>query len=188
MGKVAANAMSRQKGNDSKLPSCFTVPPQTIRLTAYCQLPRKRWRLLVPYKLKHLACPERGGVNERQRVDGGVAAWLLLFTSTPQSGLRLASSPFGEPFCAPYTLSRSPCRKAGFHTPLGVFHMAQPYFTLRQQYFTARKRNSTARQCSILGTGSSSLCFTITHSATGSVNRLTRFTRFSLCSSGSICR
>ena len=41
---------------------------------------------------------------------------------------------------------------------------------------------------SILGTGSSSLCFTITHSATGSVNRLTRLTRFSRCSSGSICR
>ena len=33
-----------------------------------------------------------------QRADGGVISWLLLFTSTPQSNLRFASSPSGEPF------------------------------------------------------------------------------------------
>ena len=33
-----------------------------------------------------------------QRADGGVASGLLLFTSTPQSNLRFASSPAGEPF------------------------------------------------------------------------------------------
>ena len=33
-----------------------------------------------------------------QRADGGVVSGLLLFTSTPQSNLRFASSPAGEPF------------------------------------------------------------------------------------------
>ena len=33
-----------------------------------------------------------------QRADGGVAARLLLFASTPQSNLRFASSPAGAPF------------------------------------------------------------------------------------------
>gem|GEM_PF-5635537 len=43
------------------------------------------------------ACPERGGGNERQRIDGGVASGLLIFPSTPQSPVG-DSSPSGEPF------------------------------------------------------------------------------------------
>ena len=43
------------------------------------------------------ACPERGGGNERQRIDGGVASGLLIFPSTPQSPCG-DSSPSGEPF------------------------------------------------------------------------------------------
>ena len=44
----------------------------------------------------------------------------------------------GEPFDVVSKLSRSPCRKAGFH-------MAEPYFTLRKQYFTLRQQDFTAR-------------------------------------------
>ena len=36
-----------------------------------------------------------------KRADGGVASWLLLFTPTPQTNLRFASSPAGEPFGLP---------------------------------------------------------------------------------------
>ena len=49
------------------------------------------------------ACPERGGGNERQRIDGGVASGLLIFPSTPQSPCG-DSSPSGEPFGAVYKL------------------------------------------------------------------------------------
>ena len=43
----------------------------------------------------------------------------------------------GEPFDVVSKLSRSPCRKAGFH-------MAEPYFTLRKQYFTRLQADFTA--------------------------------------------
>ena len=92
---------------------------------------------------KELACPERGGVNERQRVDGGVAAWLLLFTSTPQSRLRLDSSPIngGAFWCAlhplPLTLPQGRISHADrrishgaaiFHIAIAIFHNAQAQF------------------------------------------------------------
>ena len=126
------NEVSGRKGNGSKLPSCFTVPPQTIRLTAYCQLPRKRWRLLVRFRSLHIkpalkgdssrarpvgdaARGESGGIGSiasgsvarrpysnqrcgfRVAKAGGVAARLLLFTSTPQSATPTASRK-GEPY------------------------------------------------------------------------------------------
>lgn len=46
------------------------------------------------------------------------------------------SSPRGEPFGAPYNLTRS-------HA-FGVFHMAKPYFTAHQRNFTLRKQDFTA--------------------------------------------
>ena len=65
---------------------------------------------------------------------GGVAASLLLFSSTPQSNLRFASSPAREPFYAPYNLSRSPAVRwisrgeAIFHCASAQFHPAQAGF------------------------------------------------------------
>ncbi len=40
----------------------FTVPPQPIRLTAYCQLPRKRWSLLVCASTTYKLSPRAGKV------------------------------------------------------------------------------------------------------------------------------
>ena len=36
-----------ERGTSRSWIAVFSVPPQSIRLTAYCQLPRKRWSLLA---------------------------------------------------------------------------------------------------------------------------------------------
>ena len=41
----------------------FTLTPQSIRLTAYCQLPRKRWRLLVRFTNSHVKPALKGEVD-----------------------------------------------------------------------------------------------------------------------------
>ena len=51
MGKVAANECEWPKGERLKETKSFELFPLSF---AYAQqLPRKRWRLLVRYKLKH---------------------------------------------------------------------------------------------------------------------------------------
>ena len=40
------------------MPSCFSIPPQSHFVR---QLPRRRWRLLVQYKLKAKSLPVEGG-------------------------------------------------------------------------------------------------------------------------------
>ena len=77
----------------------FASTPQS-RLTP-CQLPGRGafWAYL---QALILSLPvEGGGFCEAK--DGGIASGLLLFASTPQSNLRFASSPSGEPFGFPPT-------------------------------------------------------------------------------------
>ena len=40
----------------------FTATPQSIRLAAYCQLPRKRWRILVRFRSLHIKPALKGEV------------------------------------------------------------------------------------------------------------------------------
>ena len=118
---------------------------------------RGRW-ILRSKSRRELACPERGGGFCEAKAGGVIKRPIALCLSQPlsQSALRrIASSPAGEPFGAPYKLRHktntgTASRPHSFtissiHPPSGGFHMAQPYFTLRKQYFTARKRNFTAR-------------------------------------------
>ena len=57
-------------------------------------------------KTEGVSLPRKGRWMRAKRADGGVASSLLLFTSTPQSNLRFASSPAGEPFgCTLQTLA-----------------------------------------------------------------------------------
>ena len=53
----------------------------------------------------HIKPALKGEVGFALAKAGGVTTRLLLFTPTPQSNLRFASSPFGEPFGALYKLS-----------------------------------------------------------------------------------
>ena len=70
-GKVDTNGVSGRKGNGSKMPSYLAVPPQTIRLTAYCQLPRKRWRLIVRFTSLHIKPALKGEVDfAKQKPEG----------------------------------------------------------------------------------------------------------------------
>ena len=90
-GEVDASGTSRRRGYKSAHISPFVSTPQTIRLTAYCQL------------------PVRGAFNSLSQT-----------FSLPAPSVR-------EPFGALHTLPRSPAF-GGFHTPLGVFHIASAIF------------------------------------------------------------
>ena len=104
-----------------------------------------------------------------KRADGGVAAWLLLFTSTPQS-IRLAAycqlpgrGVFGRytqtlvqsrraANDGPYSASYKPLAKTRGRTASTISSQSltltrrKADFTLRKQYFTARQRNFTRSQ------------------------------------------
>ena len=93
------------------------------------------------------------------KAGGVIKQSIALCLSQPlsQSALRrIASSPAGEPFGAPYKLRHKTNTGTAYrphsftissaHPPSGGFHMAEPYFTLRKQYFTAHQRNFPARE------------------------------------------
>ena len=95
---VDTNGCEWPKGERLKDAKCREVFPLSLCAAAHRQLPSKRWRLLVQYKLQHKASP--GG-----EADKSVSEWTEGLNRScsrlrqPLShGLRRASSPFGEPF------------------------------------------------------------------------------------------
>ena len=80
---------------------------------------------------------QRCGCEQSEQTEGLNRGCACLRQPLSQSASRrIASSPAGEPFGAPYNLTRS-------HA-FGVFHMAKPYFTAHQRNFTLRKQDFTA--------------------------------------------
>ena len=104
------------------------------------QLPRKRWSLLVCLTSSNIKPALKGEVaasaTSRRRGCIGAALVCVNPSVNPPCGV-LPAPRKGEPFDVVSKLSRSPCRKAGFH-------MAEPYFTLRKQYFTRLQADFTA--------------------------------------------
>ena len=131
-----------------------------------CPLSRTRGQLLGGVTA---SLPCRGWWMRAKRADGGVAAWLLLFTSTPQS-IRLAAycqlpgrGVFGRytqtlvqsrraANDGPYSTSYKPLAKTRGRTASTISSQSltltrrKADFTLRKQYFTARQRNFTRSQ------------------------------------------
>ena len=69
-------------------------PPQA----ALNSKPRKRWSIIVRFISLHIKPALKGEVANVVSRRGYKAAYSSLFITTPQSNLRFASSPFGEPF------------------------------------------------------------------------------------------
>ena len=77
--------------------SLFTTTPQSIRLAAYCQLPRKRWRLWkAEYKLiyLHQKLSPRAGKVARSAERGAAKNSRMPRVIPPQLRLRSAAPPF----------------------------------------------------------------------------------------------
>ena len=153
-----SGSLSDSLSQTSGLPVPSKRAPLVRFTNSQISLPhRGRW-ILRSKSRRELACPERGGGFCEAKAGGVIKRPIALCLSQPlsQSALRrIASSPAGEPFGAPYKLRHKTntgtasrplsLTNSRVHPPSGGFHMAQPYFTLRKQYFTARKRNFTAR-------------------------------------------
>ena len=167
-GKVDTNECEWPKGEQLGVAKLFYYSP-SVSPTAR-QLPRKRWSLLgCTIQAFILSLPCRGRWMRAKRADGGVAAWLLLFTSTPQS-IRLAAycqlpgrGVFGRytqtlvqyrraANDGPYSTSYKPLAKTRGRTASPISSQSltltrrKADFTLRKQYFTARQRNFTRSQ------------------------------------------
>ena len=138
-------------------------PRFIVHRTRSARIPRTRGQLLGGVTA---SLPCRGRWMRAKRADGGVAAWLLLFTSTPQS-IRLAAycqlpgrGVFGRytqtlvqsrraANDGPYSTSYKPLAKSRGRTASTISSQSltltrrKADFTLRKQYFTARQRNFT---------------------------------------------
>ena len=73
-------AMSDSELTEGLHRGCSFFPQPLSRLAATAPRPGS---LLVCATTNPKACPERGGGNERQRIDGGVATELLIFSVNP---------------------------------------------------------------------------------------------------------
>ena len=153
----------RSLGGNSKTARRLRAVPLSATHFVRVHFPRTRGQLLGGVTA---SLPCRGRWMRAKRADGGVAAWLLLFTSTPQS-IRLAAycqlpgrGVFGRytqtlvqsrraANDGPYSTSYKPLAKTRGRTASTISSQSltltrrKADFTLRKQYFTARQRNFT---------------------------------------------
>ena len=151
----------RSLGGNSKTAWLLRAVPLSATHFVRVHFPRTRGQLLGGVTA---SLPCRGRWIRAKRADGGVAAWLLLFTSTPQS-IRLAAycqlpgrGVFGRytqtlvqsrraANDGPYSTSYKPLAKTRGRTASTISSQSltltrrKADFTLRKQYFTARQRN-----------------------------------------------
>ena len=137
MGKVAASATSRRRGCSEA--SVVYVNPSVNPPHGVLPAPRKGAHFwCCPNSNTKPALKGEVAASATSRRRGCIGATLVCVNPSvnPPCGV-LPAPRKGEPFDVVSKLSRSPCRKAGFH-------MAEPYFTLRKQYFTRLQADFTA--------------------------------------------
>ena len=155
----------RGVSRDGRGITCGTWHLRAVPLSAThfvrVHFPRTRGQLLGGVTA---SLPCRGRWMRAKRADGGGAAWLLLFTSTPQSRLAPCQLPGRGVFGrytqtlvqsrraandGPYSTSYKPLAKTRGRTASTISSQSltltrrKADFTLRKQYFTARQCNFT---------------------------------------------